>query len=150
MEVEGIHGHTRLAAPREHAADALLQIGAAAVQALHEQALHRAGTLDEILHLGELARGEGVPAVGQVRLTRAPLYQYLDVGQLEAERLRRLDERELLDGSGIVAPTPAHASRLGQQLDALVVADRGRRDARPPRDLGDGQLLHSAHPLYPM
>src|SRR5215216_2918556 len=105
-----------------------------------EPALHRPRALKQLLDLVQLARrqrahllrhaGPGVDAVDQL----------LDLGELEAGALGHADEPELAEDVRVIAALTVHAPRGRQQVDALVVANRRRRDAGAPGDLADGQF----------
>src|SRR5215467_5538918 len=118
---------------------ALIEVRALAPGGAFEPAAHEFTALDQGHDLGELPVGHLAEPVDRRRVIRRYRKQHPDLIEGKAGPLPRLDHRERPHDARVIPAPPAHAHRLRQQPDLLVVADRGRALVRQPGHLANRQ-----------
>lgn len=117
----------------------------AAAFGLHalEQSLNAANLASQIMQFGQFPIGELAPASFCGNCRAKTEEQSTNFLKAESGLTRLLNHGEAIKRDGVVAAAAADAIRARKEAKLFVVADGGRPQPHPARDLGNGEAQHA-------
>jgi hypothetical protein len=114
---------------------------------LFEQAFHFLRSRDQIVHFGDLALRECLPAVECRDPLAKSVEEVSDLINSEPSALGHIDDRQIFQNTGFVTALPADALSFGEQANLLVIPDCGSSQTCPASHFANGYVRHEKKSL---